>query len=153
MKPFNILRMRKAAPPAVAQTLRPNSTISTSGLTNGGYADINEATANDSNEVSLFGSGATMLLGMTDPSEAVGSNPTLRYRARRQSGSPPLTIRILEGATERASTSQAISNGSHSGFSWVPDLSAVTNYNDLRVELGSPSAAIYVSWLELEILP
>ena len=150
----------------MAQFLRPNSDVTVGTWTTEPlFSKVNETTSNDSPFISSNnnGTGACELgLSSVDAPE----NPqttTLRIRYKKQAAdghTVNLTLRILENGTERFThTYNDITEAWTTGV-LNPDLSAVTSWAGLRVELertGSTGGATGtrrtadVSWIELEV--
>lgn len=147
----------------MAQTIRPNAFVSES-QTTGAYTDIDESVADDADFIRLKKTSSTThyRMAMENPASTVGSGTsTLRVRAvNAQDGTPSvgtpfvtLGVSIYEGVVLIDSTTQVLT-ATLTTYSWTPDLSAVTNFNNLEVDLTQDAVAnrnAYVTWLELEL--
>jgi hypothetical protein len=149
----------------VTQTLRPDSTVSSSNVT-GGFADIDEATASDVDYVwSTNNTVGAITVGLTNPAATPGAGSTaVRYRIAKTnvgtvSGTGAIvdvTVSLYEGATLRDTDTTRTATGTWTTYTWAPDTSAVSNWSNLRLVFSfSKSGATdprgaAVSWAELE---
>lgn len=151
--------------------LRPNQNITQTNFT-GGWEEIDEVSPNDSDWAYQNNADATATLevGLTDlAGKPRGGITTVRYRLAKvftNSGNtvnsgPDQTVsmHVYEGGTLRASdTPRSVTNGTWTTYSFNPDLSSVTKWNDLRLRLVNASATsitrgVGISWAELEWEP
>lgn len=152
----------------MAQTLAPDGNITQTGIT-GGFAQIDEATASDSDfAYGSDGGGNVLEVSLANPGATPGAGAyTVRVRVAEIDGGSlgngsgaanPLTVEIYEGATQRASTTYNLT-GSWVTQTWTPDLSAVSDWTDVRLRLsdtshgGNPNSrrAFGVSWASLDV--
>lgn len=152
----------------MAELLRPDSNVTQSGFT-GGFSAIDEATASDADfAYGANNTAAVLEVGLSNPSGTPGAGTrTFRYRhARTNNGTVDgggnavtVTAEVIEGTTVRATDAAQTATGTWTARSWTPDLSAVSNWNDLRMRFttsasgGSPAnrRGAAVSWAELEV--
>jgi hypothetical protein len=152
----------------VAQFLRPDSTVTADGFTNG-HAAIDEAIASDADfAYGANNTAAVLEVGLSNPTGTPASGTTMvRYRhAKVNSGalsgsgsSVTVTAEIYQGASLIASDAAQTAGGSWTARSWTPDMSGVTDWTDLRLRFttsssgGSPAnrRGGAVSWAELEV--
>lgn len=151
----------------MAAFLRPDSNITQTEFT-GGFAEIDEATASDSDlAYSTNNADATLEVGLSNPSGTPTSGTcTVRYRiAKTNNGSVDgggnavtVTAYAFEGSTQIAADSTRTADGTWTQYSFTFNTSAVSNWNDLRLRFvvsksgGGPSArrGAGISWAELE---
>lgn len=151
----------------MTQFLRPDSNVTQTNFT-GGFAEIDESSASDADfAYSANDSAATLEVGLSNPSGTPASGTTtVRYRyVKTQGGSPSSSgnnvsfqVHIYQGGTLIASdTGQTASLATWSARSFTPDMSSVTDWNDLRIRVsvtasgGGPSGrGVGISWAELE---
>jgi hypothetical protein len=148
----------------MAQTLRPDSNVTQTNFT-GGFAEIDEVSASDSDfAYSANESDATLDVGLSDPSPAVQTDRpiTVRFRvAKTNAGTvvstgatPTVTCYVYEGATLRATAEAVNATGTWTSYSFSPDLSAVSNWNNLRLRFVVPNTTgrgAAISWAEMEV--
>ena len=155
----------------MAQFLRPDGVISQGGWT-GGFAEIDEATANDADRAYSVNNpnGSVFEVSLSNPSgtPAAGS-VTFRYRAAQVNNGTPdgggtavtLDVILVQGTTTIATESQQTLTGSyvlHELALTTPQRDAITDWNDLRIRFtatgggGNPASrrGAGVSWAELE---
>lgn len=160
------------------QTLRPDSNIRTTNIV-GGYADIDEVTPTAVDKLySLNGSNATYECGLSNPPNPPGSGTsTVTYiiRKRNEDANAPnsgksvvVTCHVYEGTTLIASDTPRTLTGEGSGdttpglidwwtYSFNPDMSGVTDWNNLRLRFTSSqtgSGANYgfgIAWAAMEV--
>jgi hypothetical protein len=149
----------------VGQILRPDSNVTTTNVT-GSYTDIDESSANDADYAfSTNNTAATFTVGLSNPTATPGAGTTtIRYRLCETNGGLPsgeggnvsLTLSLLEGSTVRDTKAAEECPGAFAGFTWTPDTSAVSNWNNLRLRFvfsksgaGTPRGGA-VSWAEFE---
>ncbi|OYX16614.1 MAG: hypothetical protein B7Z07_02415 [Sphingomonadales bacterium 32-67-7] len=154
----------------MTQFLRPDSNVTQSNFS-GGYAAIDETPFSDSDFAYHLDSGTgtttgTLEVGLSNP----GGTPapgtcTVRYRLAKintfngnlVSGSshPTAQLHIYQGATLIASdTARTLTTGAYADYSFTPNLSGVTDWNDLRLRLVSIAAdyrGTGISFAELEV--
>jgi hypothetical protein len=149
--------------------LRPDGDITTTGVSSGTFADIDETTASDADFI-LGGenTAVTYECSLTNPSGTPGAGTTtVRYRAAKfrvgalatGGNTLTLTVSVYQGATLIATdpTTRTL-DGAWNDYSWTPDMSSVTDWNDLRLRFVSPASAgnatnrraLAVSWTELQ---
>lgn len=157
----------------MAQFLRPDSNV-TQTNTSGGFADIDEASASDTDRARSLGLSnaetARFEAGLSNPGGTPGSGTsTVRYRGAKltSAGSAlssdgrtvTLTVHIYQGTTLIASDTARTLGGAWTAYSFTPNLSGVTDWNDLRIRCdwsGSGGGGSTndrcgaVSWAELE---
>lgn len=150
------------------QFLRPDSNV-TQTLYTGGFAEIDEVTANDAD----FATGTAntiqpiLEVGLSNPSFTPGGMlGTVRWRSAIRNGNNVIgsgnaitgTCLLLQGATTIASDAYTAGNWSTRTFTF--SLSSVTNFSDLRLRFtqtasgGSNNATrtgLAVSWAEVEV--
>ena len=161
----------------MAQTLRPDSLISADNWT-GTYTAVDETTPVDTPNTTEYcfsqnnPGGSIFELGLSNPAATPSSGTyTVRYRHAQidqdAAGSPPngggtataLVFSIIQGTTVIASDTQQAPTGTWTTRVWTPDLSAVTDWNDVRVRAvptggtGNPTnrRAVGLSWIEVEV--
>lgn len=146
----------------MTQFLRPDGDITKTNIASGTFADIDEVSPSDSDfiQTNSLGAGGTARYecSLSNPSLTPGSGTsTVRYRAAQGgAGSCDLTASVYEGTTLiEADTTRSL--GAATTYSWTPDLSAVSNFNNLRLrfdfarQAGSVSGLL--SWAEAEVPP
>jgi len=152
----------------MAQFLRPNSNITQTNFT-GGFADIDEATADDTDYAfSANNTNATLEVGTTNPAATPDSagTVTVRYRiARTNAGTldgggrdPTLTATVFQGGTSVASGGSQSTSGTWTGYSFTFAANLVTDWTNLRLRFTASSTAgpgaqhrgSAVSWAEIE---
>jgi hypothetical protein len=150
----------------MSQFLRPNSDVTLTNISAGGYADIDEVSANSADVVRTnnldSGNTAQYICGLTDPALTPGSGVfTVRYQAGKGGGGTKnvlLTVSVYEGATLRATDVQRTPGATPTSYSFTPDLSAVVDWTNVRLRFdfagdvagtGTPTGAL--TWAELEI--
>ncbi len=151
----------------MAQFLRPDGNVTTTNFTNG-FSNIDEATASDVDFA--YGANnvvAVLEVSLSNPSATPGSGTsTVRYRiARTNAGTVDgtgsavtVTCAVVQGTTVLASDSAQTATGTWTQYSFNPDMSGVTDWNDVRLRFttsasgGSPAnrRGAAVSWAELE---
>lgn len=148
----------------MAQFLRPNSNITQTNFT-GGFAEIDEVSASDADYAySALNLVGTLEVGLTNPSPApVATRPaTVRFRIAKIDGSgdvtsqgpnPPVTCYVYEGVTLRATAATVNATGTWTSYSFSPDLSAVTNFDNLQLRFVTDAVApgVGISWAEAEV--
>lgn len=151
----------------MAQFLRPDGDLTTTGMT-GGYAVIDEVAASDADfAYGGDGGGNVLEVSLSDPSATPSAGTTtVRFRLAEIDGGSlgsgngnanPITIEVFEGATQRASTTRS-PGGAWTTYNWTPDLSGVSDWNNLRLRFsdsshgGNPNnrRAMGISWAEVE---
>ena len=151
----------------MAQFLRPDGNITQTSFT-GGFAEIDEATASDADfAYGANNTAATLEVSLTNPSgtPAAGTT-TFRYRVGKTNNGTldgagnavTVTASLVQGTTVLASDAARTATGTWTGYSFAPDTSGVTDWNDLRLRFvtsasgGSPAnrRGGAVSWTELE---
>ena len=151
----------------MAQFLRPDSNVTQSSFT-GVFADIDEATASDSDFAYGANNVAAQLeVGLSNPASTPGGGTTtVRYRvAKTNNGSlsgsgngVDGTLSVYEGAVLVASDVARTLTGTWTDYSFAPDMSGVSDWNNLRLRFdttksgGGPSnrRGGAISWAELE---
>jgi hypothetical protein len=147
--------------------LRPASNITQTNFT-GGYAEIDEVTANDTDKAyNANGAASTLEVKLSSPSKAPkDGTTTVRYRYVKSDGGNPsgsnnnvnFQVHVYQGATLIASdASQTASSESYVNRSFTPNMASVTDWSDLRLRFvvssnsGFPGAlrGIAISWAEL----
>lgn len=135
----------------------------------GGFAAIDESSASDSDfAYGSNGGGNVLEVSLSDPPSSPGSGSyTVRFRLAEIAGGSlgdgngnanPITVEVYEGATQRAATTRS-PGGAWTTYTWTPDLSAVSDWNNLRLRFsdtangGKPAnrRAMGVSWAEVEV--
>ena len=153
----------------MAQFLRPDGVISQGSWT-GGFADIDEATPNDADRAYSANNpgGSIFEVSLSDPADTPDTGTsTIRYRHGRVNNgtlsgtgtATTLDVSVMQGGITIASDAQQAPGGAYVTRSWTPDLSAVTNWNDLRLRFvpggggGSPSnrRGVAISFAEGEV--
>lgn len=147
----------------MAQFLRPDSNITQTNFTNG-FAEIDESAASDADFAWGANNASCVLeVGLSNPSgtPAAGTS-TVRYRVAKVSAGTlngtgatiNITCHVYEGASLVASDSARTVTGTWTTYSFTPDMSGVSNWNDLRLRFTSNSSGAArgaaVSWAELE---
>lgn len=151
----------------MSQFLRPDSNVTQSDFTNG-FANIDESAASDADFAYGANNAAAVLeVGLSNPSgtPAAGTR-TVRYRvAKTNAGTVDgagnavtVTAELYQGTSLIAADSARTATGTWTGYSFTPDTSSVTDWNDLRLRFttsasgGSPAnrRGGAVSWAELE---
>ncbi len=135
------------------QLLRPVANILQQGWT-GGYADVDEVSANDSDfAYSVNNSVSALELDLTDPPTPGAGIKTIRYRiARTNNGTvdsagfaPRITAYLYQGTELIASDVARTPDGTWTTYSWTPDTSLVTGWADLKLrfetEISGPAGA------------
>lgn len=149
------------------QYLRPDSNVTQTNFT-GGFAEIDETSASDSDYAwSTENTIATLEVGLSNP----GTTPnlsrtiTVRFRVAKVNASGTVlsggdsidvTCHVYEGATLRASSTAATATGTWVTYAFTPDLSAVSNWNDLRLRFVTTQVnqrGVGISWAEIETDP
>lgn len=146
------------------EILRPNSNVTQTQMT-GGYADIDETSASDTDFAYPNANGSCVLeVGLSDPAGFALNTvaPTIRYRLLRKTqtggapgaGSPTAQLHLYQGAVLIASDTARSFGGGATDFSWSPTITAVTDFTDLRLRMtetvsGNPVMAI--SFAEVEV--
>lgn len=151
----------------MAQFLRPAGNVTQSSFT-GGFAEIDEATASDSDWAwGADNTAAVLEVSLSDPSGTPGSGTcTVRYRiARTNDGvvdgagnACTVTGEVYEGGTQVATDTARTATGTWTEYSFTFAASAVTDWTDLRLRFttstsgGSPAnrRGGAVSWAEVE---
>jgi hypothetical protein len=152
----------------MAQFLRPDSNITQTSFTNG-FAEIDEASANDSDFA--YGANntiATLEVGLTDPPKTpnAAQTVTVRYRVAKVSsgtlsgtgGTVTVTCSVREGPSTVIATDAArTTTGSWVEYSFTFNANLVSNWNALRLRFvtsasgaGGNARGGAVSWAELE---
>lgn len=154
----------------MAQFLRPDSNVTQTGFT-GGFAEIDETAASDTDRA--FGAAdktaSVLEVGLSNPQGSPGSGTTtVRYRMAKVNSSGAVsaggdtvtvTCAVYQGSTLIASDSARTAPDTYTTVSFTPDMSGVTDWNDLRLrfttaESGGGSGAnrrsAAISWAELE---
>lgn len=152
----------------MSEILRPDSNVTQSGFT-GGFAEIDETPASDTDKAYGANNTAAVLeVGISNPSGTPGSGTiTFRYRhVKTNNGTVDgggnavtVTAEVVEGTTVRATDAAQTATGTVAQREWSPDLSAVSNWNDLRFRFttsasgGSPAnrRGAAVTWAEMEV--
>jgi hypothetical protein len=149
----------------VAQTIRPDSNVTQTGFT-GGFAEIDESVASDVDYA--WGNGGTQVLevGLSNPGVAPNAaRPvTVRFRVARVNssgtvgdgeGTITITCAVYETGTLRATAEAVTTTGTWTSYSFSPDLSAVSNFDNLRlrftVDGGGGTRGGAISWAEMEV--
>lgn len=152
----------------MAQFLRPDSTVTQTNFT-GGFADIDETTASDTDfAYGTNNTAAVLEVGLSDPATTPATGTcTARYRIARTNagtldgGGNAVTVTgaIFQGTSQVATDTAETATGTWTTYEFTFNTSAVTNWNDLRFRFttsasgGAPAARRggAVSWAELEI--
>ena len=155
----------------MAQFLRPDGNVTQSGFT-GGFAEIDEASASDSDfAYGANNTAATLEVSLSNATDPVSSsNHVVRYRvAKTNNGTVDgggnavtVTAHLYQGTTLIASDTARTATGTWTAYSFTltgTQADAITDYNDLRLRFtttasgGGPSVRRggAVSWAELEV--
>lgn len=151
----------------MAQFLRPDGNITQTSFT-GGFAEIDESAASDTDfAYGANNTAAVLEVSLSNPSgtPAAGTT-TVRYRiAKTNNGTVDgagnavtVTAEVYQGGSLIASDTARTATGTWTAYSFTPDMSGVTDWNDLRLRFttsssgGSPAnrRGGAVSWAELE---
>lgn len=147
------------------QVLYPDSNVTQTNFT-GGFADIDEVSASDSDwAYPNTSAGATLEVGLANPASTVpGTGVTLNYRLAQinvSNGDPTgggagvtITPTIYEGATLRATgTARTINSATWTSFS--DSLTAsVSDWNNVRIRFAQTAAGgrgVGISWANLSV--
>ena len=151
----------------MAQFLRPDGTVTATGFT-GGFADIDEATASDADFAYGANGGANVLeVSLSDPAGYPGAGTTtVRYRVAKVNGgvldnagnAVTGTVELYQGAALISADTGRTLTSTWTAYSWTPNVSGVTDWNDLRLRFTDSSnggavsgrRAGAISWAELE---
>lgn len=148
----------------MSQFLRPDSNVTQTRFT-GGYAEIDESSANDADLAYANATGtSTLEVGLSNPGGAPSAGTvTIRYRVAKtdNAGSPngsgpdsTFNAYLYEGATLIDSdTTRTISSASFTTFTWNPNTAGVSDWSDLRLRFTATYASNRgsgISWAELE---
>lgn len=156
----------------MAQFARPDSNVTQIGFT-GGFAEIDEATADDADfAVTPDNTLGQLEVGLTNPTDpAVSTGHVLRYRlAKADTGVPPSTsgntqlgtVSLYQGTTLIAADAER-TLGAWTTYSLTlsgAQADAITDYTDLRIRFDSPASGGgpggnrrggAISWAELEV--
>lgn len=148
--------------------LRPDSNITQTSYT-GGFAEIDEVTADDADLAYGAINSATPLLEVSTSNPAAapgGVTGTVRWRSAQRNGNGTIgtgnnftgTCTLLQGSTTIASDAYTPSGWSTRSFTFT--LSSVTDFNDLRLRFTQTASAgnsnstrcgLAVSWAEIDI--
>jgi hypothetical protein len=148
--------------------LRPDSNITQTSYT-GGFADIDEESASDSDLAFGAINSSTPLLevGTSNPAALPGGvTGTVRWRSARRNGNGTIgggnaitgTCTLLQGSTTIASDAYTAADWSTREFTFT--LADVTDFNDLRLRFTQTASAgsnniqrtgLAVSWAEIDI--
>lgn len=148
--------------------LRPDSNVTSTSYT-GGFAEIDEETASDSDLAFGAINSSTPLLevGTSNPPAAPGGvEGVVRWRSAIRNGNGVIgsgnsltaTCTLLQGTTTIASDAYTAGNWSTREFNFT--LSSVTNFNDLRLRFtqtasggnnNSNRTGLAVSWAEIDV--
>ena len=150
----------------MSQFLRPDSNVTQTNFTNG-FAEIDETSASEADYAyGANNSSAVLEVGLSNPGGTPGAGPcTVRYRIAKStngsivsSGTGVATYcHVYQGGTLIASDGPKTPTGTWTSYSFTPDLSGVTDWNDLRLRFTCDSAAVgvvrnvAVSWAEIEV--
>jgi hypothetical protein len=152
----------------MAEFLRPDSNVTQTSYT-GGFADIDEVTASDTDFAFGAINSSTPLLevGTSNPASSVPAGTvTIRWRSAKRNGSGTIgtgnnftgTCALFEGATSRAS--DAYTPGAFATRSFTVASSSITNFNDLRLRFTQTASGgnnnttrcgLAVSWAEIQL--
>lgn len=152
----------------MAEFLRPDSNVTQTSYT-GGFADIDEATASDTDLAFGAINSATPLLevGTSNPAGSVPAGTvTIRWRSAKRNGNGAIntgnnftgTCALFEGATSRAS--DAYTPGDWATRSFTVASSSITSFNDLRLRFTQTASGganntnrtgLAVSWAEIQL--
>ena len=153
----------------MAQFLRPDSNITQTNFV-GGFAEIDEVTANDADYAYSEDRLASVLeVGLSDPAATPGAGTcTVRYRIAKVDGgvfpgtggsNPTATMEVYQGATQiSAGPAAIVPPDAWTAQSFTFDASLVTDWTDVRLRFsvsstgGSPANGRggAVSWAEIE---
>jgi len=157
----------------MAQFLRPDGDITTTGVGGGTFASIDEEVASDSDFVWTDDNTAAVyevsLSNVTDP--GTDSGHILRYRVSKADGGVPnnnsgsvvtLNVELYQGATQIQLIENTLALGlwADRSLAFTPAfISSITDYTDLRLRFtctnsgGSPAnrRGMAISWTELEV--
>ncbi len=150
----------------MAQFLRPDSNLTQSNFTNG-FAEIDETTPVDTDfAYSAINTTAVLQVTLSNASTPGSGTTTIRYRIARTNGAvvdgtgsdSTVTVELRQGATTIATDTTRSTTGTWTTFTWTPDVSAVTDWTDLRLYVtvvggsGSPAnrRGAGISWAEVE---
>lgn len=159
----------------MTQYARPDSDVSDGSFLNASgnntnlYQSIDESSASDSDYVISTDSGYSadnMTVGLsnvTDPENA--ANHVVRYRAKGDAGMgmggsvPSLTVALLEGTTQRASSTNGSVATSFTDYNFslsTSEANAISDYTDLRLKFtraaagSGPSITISQAYFECD---
>lgn len=150
----------------VADFLRPDSNVTQTNFT-GGFADIDESSASDTDKAypNTANAACTLEVGLGNPAGVpTGGTTTVRYRLAKidtttgnvsgTATNPTATLHVYQGAVLIASDTARTLTGTWTAFSFTPDMSSVTDWNDLRFRLTQTTTVdnrgCAISWAELE---
>lgn len=153
----------------MVQFLRPDAIVSQGSWT-GDHTAIDEATASDADRAYSQDNpnGSIFEVSLSNPGSSPGAGTTtVRYRhGQVKSGTldgagtaTALDVAVYQGTTLIASDAQQAPGGAYATRAWSPNLSAVTDWNDVRLRFvatgggGSPAnrRGVAVSWAEIEV--
>jgi hypothetical protein len=157
----------------MTQFLRPDGDVTKTNWSSGGYADIDESTASNSDyayssTLTAVSNTATLEVSLTNSSGTPDSGTsTCRFRVAKVSGVGALSgsgeavfcdVSIYEGATLIDTYGSSITlTGAFVQYSFTPDLSTVSDWTNLRIrflmttDLSGLARGGAVSWAELEV--
>lgn len=145
----------------MAQFIRPDSNVTQTGFT-GGFADIDETSANDVDFAWCANATEGVLeVGLSNPSTIGSATATIRYRIAKTNagtvdgtgGSVGVTAHLYQGASLVASDTARTATGTWTTYSFSPSMATVTDWNDLRLRFTvkpNSARAAGISWAELE---
>lgn len=153
----------------MAQFLRPDGNITVSQFT-GGYVDIDETVASDTDfAYSGVNSDGILEVSLSNPASTPASGTTtVRYRIAKVTSAGALSgtgnsasviVTVYQGTTLIATDTERTATGSFVNYSFTPDMSGVTDWNDLRLRFTIPSGGggtpsnrrgVAISFAELE---
>ncbi len=155
----------------MSQFLRPDANVTQTNWSSGGYAEIDEAIAANSDYAyssTLTGASntATLETSLTNPSGTPDSGTTtIRYRVAKINSFGALSgtgeavfcnVSLYEGATLIDGDTQRTLTGAFVEYSYTPDTSTVSDWTNLRLrflystDLTGAARGGAVSWAELE---
>lgn len=157
----------------MAQFARPDSNVTTTGFT-GGFEDINETSASDSDFAYTADNTTGQLeVGLTNVADtpALDTGHIVRYRlAKADTGVPPsttgntqnMTVSLYQGGTLiRSDVERTVGDWTTYSFTLTTtEAGNITDYTDLRIRVDSPASGGgspgnrrggAISWAELEV--
>jgi len=148
----------------MAQFLRPDSDVTSTNIASGNYTGIDETSASDSDYVETKkqsdGNTSRYECGLSNPSiTPTSGTTTVRYRlgpGELNAVVITVTVSVYQGTTLIAASGGQTVPSSATTYSFTPDMSSVTNWNDLRLRFdfaftgGGASSSGRLLWTELE---